>query len=76
MRAKFGRENQPALEQLTLLLDSGELRNLYLSGASGIRFTEVGLQQQFRDYLAALATARSKERRSVYIDSSDAKERQ
>ncbi len=69
-------ENQPALEQLTLLLDSGELRNLYLSGASGIRFTEVGLQQQFRDYLAALATARSKERRSVYIDSSDAKERQ
>jgi chaperonin cofactor prefoldin len=69
-------ENQPAREQLTLMLDSGELRNLDLSAAAGIRFPEAQLQQQFKDYLAALATARSKERRSVYIDSSDAKERQ
>ena len=69
-------ENQPAREQLTLMLDSGELRNLDLSAAAGIRFAEPKLQQQFKDYLAALATARSKERRSVYIDSSDAKERQ
>ncbi len=69
-------ENQPAREQLTLLLDSGELRNLDLGAAAGIRFAEARLQQQFRDYLAALATARSKERRSVYIDSTDAKERQ
>lgn len=69
-------QNQPAHEQLTLLLDSGDLRNLDLGAAAGIRFAEARLQQQFRDYLAALATARSKERRSVYIDSSDAKERQ
>jgi hypothetical protein len=69
-------ENQPAREQLTLLLDSGELRNLDLGAASGIRFAEPQLQQQFRDYLAALVTARSKERRSVYIDSTDTKERQ
>jgi hypothetical protein len=69
-------ENQPAREQLTLLVDSGDLRNLDLGAAAGIRFPEPKLQQQFRDYLAALATARSKERRSVYIDSSDAKERQ
>ena len=69
-------ENQPAREQLTLLLDSGDLRNLDLGAASGIRFTEPQLQRQFRDYLAALVTARSKERRSVYIDSTDAKERQ
>jgi hypothetical protein len=69
-------ENQPAREQLTLLLDSGELRNLDLGAASGIRFADAQLQQQFRDYLAALAAARSKERRSVYIDSTDAKERQ
>ena len=68
--------NQPAREQLTLLLDSGEIRNLDLGAAAWIRFAEVGLQQQFKDYLAALATARSKERRSVYIDSTDAKERQ
>jgi hypothetical protein len=69
-------ENQPAREQLTLMLDSGELRNLDLGAAASIRFAEARLQQQFRDYLAALATARSKERRSVYIDSTDAKERQ
>jgi hypothetical protein len=69
-------ENQPAREQLTLLLDSGDLRNLDLGAAAGIRFSDPKLQQQFRDYLVALAAARSKERRSVYIDSSDAKERQ
>jgi len=69
-------ENQPAREQLTLLMDSGDLRNLDLGAAAGIRFAEPELQTQFRDYLAALSTARSKERRSVYIDSNDAKERQ
>jgi len=69
-------ENQQAREQLTLMLDSGELRNLDLSAAAGIRFAEPKLQQQFKDYLAALAAARSKERRSVYIDSTEAKERE
>ena len=34
------------------------------------------LQAQFKDYLGALSAARSKDKRSVYIDSSDAKERQ
>ena len=68
-------ENQPAREQLTLMLDSGELRNLDLGAAAGIRFPEPRLQQQFKDYLAALAAARSKERRSVYIDSTDARQR-
>jgi hypothetical protein len=69
-------ENLPAREQVTLLVDSGDLRNLDLNAAAGIHFAEPQLQQQFKDYLAALATARSKERRSVYIDSNDAKERQ
>jgi len=69
-------ENQPAREQLTLLLDTGELRNLDLGAATGIRFSEPRLQQQFRDYLAALVAARSKERRSVYIDSTTDKERE
>jgi hypothetical protein len=69
-------ENQPAREQLTLMLDSGELRNLDLSAAAGIRFAEPDLQKQFKDYLAALVAARSKERRSVYIDSTEARQRQ
>ena len=55
-------EKQPAREQLTLLLDSGDLRNLDLGAAAGIRFAEPKLQQQFRDYLAALAAARSKDK--------------
>jgi hypothetical protein len=69
-------DKQPEREQLTLMLDSGELRTLDLSAATGIHFTDPQLQQQFHDYLAALAAARSKEKRSVYIDSTDAKERE
>ena len=63
-------------EQLTLLLDSGELRNVDLGAASSIRFSDPRLQLQFRDYLTAVAAARSKEKRSVYIDSTDAKGRE
>lgn len=62
-------------EQLTLLMDSGELRNVDLSAASSIRFTELKLQTQFRDYLAAITSSRSKDKRSVYIDSTDLKSR-
>jgi hypothetical protein len=75
-RLVAGSDKQPEREQLTLMLDSGELRTLDLSAATGIHFTDPQLQQQFRDYLAALAAARSKEKRSVYIDSTDAKERE
>lgn len=63
-------------EQLTLLMDSGELRNADLAAATAIRFTDPQLQLQFRDYLAALTGARSKDGRSVYIDSTDSKSRQ
>src|ERR1051325_8936137 len=41
-----------------------------------MRFSDPKLQAQFKDYLAALTNARSKEKRSVYIDSTDAKSRQ
>ncbi len=71
-----GSDKQPEREQLTLLLDSGELQTIDLSAATGLRFTDPQLQQQFKDYLAALVAARAKDKRSVYIDSSDAKERE
>ncbi len=64
-------DKQPEREQITLMTDGGELRTLDLSAASGIRFSDPQLQQQFREYLAALAAARAKDRRSVYIDSTD-----
>ena len=70
-----GGDKQPEREQLTLLLDTGELRNVDLSAAGGIRFTDAHLQEQFRDYLAAVSAARSKDRRSVYLDSTDSKAR-
>jgi hypothetical protein len=73
--APAGRD-QPEREQVTLLLDSGEVHTYDLGAASSVRFVDAKLQTQFRDYLAALAGSRSKERRSVYIDSTDARSRQ
>ncbi|HWF07756.1 MAG TPA: DUF4139 domain-containing protein [Bryobacteraceae bacterium] len=70
-----GDKDRAEHEQLTLLLDSGELRNVDLGAAASIRFTDPKLQLQFKDYLAALTGARSKDKRSVYIDSADAKSR-
>ena len=75
-RVVEGSDKQPEREQLTLLLDNGDLRTVDLGAASSIRFTDPQLQRQFKDYLAALAAARSKDKRSVYIDSSDTAERQ
>jgi len=70
-----GDKDRPEREQLTLLMDSGELRNVDLAAATAIRFTDLKLQLQFKDYLAALTGARSKDKRSVYIDSTDSKSR-
>jgi hypothetical protein len=68
-----GDKDHAEREQLTLLMDSGDLRNVDLAAAASIRFTDTKLQLQFRDYLSALTGARSKDKRSVYIDSTDAK---
>jgi hypothetical protein len=70
-----GDKDHQEREQLTLLMDSGELRNVDLSAASAIRFTDAKVQLQFRDYLGALTSSRSKDKRSVYIDSTDSKSR-
>ena len=69
-------ENQPEREQLTLLLDSGDLRTVDLGAISSLHFPDPKLQAQLKDYLAAVAQSRSKDKRSVYIDSSDAKARE
>jgi len=69
-------EKHPEREQLVLMLDSGELRTFDLAAASGIRFEDPKVQSQLRDYLAVVNQSRSQDKRSIYIDSSDAKERQ
>jgi hypothetical protein len=69
-------DKQPEREQLVAMLDSGELRTLDLAAASSIRFADSKLQLQLRDYLTVVNQSRSTDKRSIYIDSSDAKERQ
>lgn len=75
-RLAASEEKKPDREQVVLLLDSGDLRTLDLAAASSIRFADPKLQAQLKDYLAVVNQSRSKEKRSIYIDSSDAKERQ
>ncbi|MBL8175652.1 MAG: DUF4139 domain-containing protein [Bryobacterales bacterium] len=63
-------------EFLTLMLDGGELKSFDLAAVMQFKLAGDTLQRQLKDYLAALAVARSREKRSVYIDSSDAGSRQ
>src|SRR5271170_2506493 len=62
-------------EQVVILTDPGDMRTLDLSAAGTVRFPDPKLQLQLKDYLGALSQARSKDKRSVYIDSSDSKAR-
>lgn len=52
-----------------LLLDSGALRPVDLGSVSTIRFTRPELQRQLAAYLETLASSRSREKRTVVIDS-------
>src|ERR1051326_5494354 len=75
-RTIAGEKEKPEREQVVLMLDSGELRTLDLAAAGSIRFADPKQQVALKDYLTVLTQARSKEKRSVYIDASDAKDRQ
>lgn len=72
-RTVVGEKDRPEREMVSLLLDSGDLRTVELGSTSTIHFPDPKMQLQFRDYLAAVAGARSRDKRSVYIDSTDAK---
>lgn len=61
--------NQAQRQELTVLLDSGELRTLDLEAATGIKLVDPRLNRQLADALLAVSQARSRERRAVYIDS-------
>ena len=71
-----GDDKRPERAQITLLMDAGDLRNFDLGAAAAIRFTDTRLQTQFKDYLAALTEARSREKRTVYIDSTGSQRRE
>ncbi len=68
-------DKQPGREQLVLLLDSGDIRTVDLGAVSSLRFADAKLDRQLKDYLTVLSQARAKDKRSVYIDSTDAKSR-
>ena len=59
-----GDDKRPEREQITLLMDTGDLRNLDLGAAAGDPLHRSPAATQFKDYLAALTDARSKEKRS------------
>jgi hypothetical protein len=69
-------EQRPESEQITLLSDSGEFRNLDLGAAASVRFVDPDVQRQFQEYLAALTSARSRDSRSVYLDSTGTQTRE
>jgi hypothetical protein len=69
-------EKAPERETVVLLTDSGEIRSFDLSAASSVKLSDLKLQGLLRDYLTLLSGARSKDRRSVYIDTSGTGTRQ
>jgi hypothetical protein len=71
-----GDEKRPEHEQVILLLDSGDIRTFDLSAIASLRFADPKLQLLMKDYLQVLASARSTDKRSVYIDSADSGTRQ
>ncbi|MBL8214392.1 MAG: DUF4139 domain-containing protein [Bryobacterales bacterium] len=75
-RATAANDKGPEKEYLTLLLDSGELHTFDMASVTFVKFTDEALQRQLKDYLATLAVTRSKDRRNVYIDSTDTQARQ
>ena len=75
-RTIAGDKDHQEKQQITLLLDTGDIRIIDLAAATSVRFTDAKLQLQFRDLLAALTGARSLDKRSLYIDSTDSKARE
>jgi hypothetical protein len=61
--------DRPTREQLVMLLDSGDIRMFDMTGVTGIKFLDPLLQRQFSEYLRAVSQSRSKEKRSLYVDS-------
>jgi hypothetical protein len=57
-------------EQITLLLETGDMANYDLGSAASIHLLDARLQDQLKQYLLTLAQAKSREKRSIYIDSS------
>jgi hypothetical protein len=60
---------QTTTETISLLLENGEMSMHDLGSATSIRLTDPELQRQLSEYLRSLNSSRSREQKSVYIDS-------
>ncbi len=60
--------NQGQKQELTVLVDSVELRIIDLEGVTALKLTDSKLQAQFAEALSAVAQSRSKDKRAVYVD--------
>jgi hypothetical protein len=63
-------EQQAERDELVLLMDNAEIRNVDPLAASGVQFVDTKIQQQFRDYLQFVANARNLDKRNLTIDAS------
>jgi hypothetical protein len=63
-------------EQVTLLLDSGEVANYDLANIGSLRLLDPHLEEQLKQYLQTLAQSASREKRGIYIDSARGSSRQ
>jgi hypothetical protein len=69
-------EKEPEREVVVLLTDTGDIRSFDLGSASSVKLSDPKLQGLLKDYLAVVSGARSKDRRSVFIDSTGTGTRQ
>jgi len=69
-------DKSPERENVVLLTDSGEIRTFDMGAASSVKLSDPKLQGLLRDYLTVLSGARSKDKRSVYIDTAGTGTRQ
>jgi hypothetical protein len=71
-----GNDKSAERETVVLLTGSGEMRTYDLDTASSVKLSDPKLQNLLKDYLAVLGAARSRDRRSVYIDAQGSSARQ
>lgn len=64
-------EKKPERQEVVLLAGGGDIRSFDLAAVAAIRFADPSLQTMLRDYLAVMSQSRSRDKRSVYIDSTD-----
>lgn len=68
-RVMASEKPQTNVETLSLLTPAGPIVNTDLAGVTSIKLADAELQRQLSDYLRSLNTSRSREQKSVYIDS-------